>query len=177
MPDLPIFETLETMAELGIALFGFSGVVSVFGRKKELPWTIQDKIWFAGLLNWSFILIVGGFTPSIMRELFTDIEMVWFTSNLIFFSVHLLSYLWFGYTFYFKLGSHSFRKVERTIVHPSFVVAAGLLLAQASQIISPSAYIDVVHLIAVAWFIYVSCSAFAFMLFPRSADNEAARRP
>lgn len=174
MHDLPIFGTLETMAQLGISLFGFSGVVSIFGRKKQLPWTIQDKVWFGGLLNWSFILIVGGFTPSIMRELFADIEMVWFTSNLIFFSAHLLSYLWFGYSFYRKLGSHSFRKIERTIVHPSFVIAAGLLLAQASQIILPSTHIDVVYLIAVAWFIYVSCAAFVFMLFPRSADNEAA---
>jgi hypothetical protein len=173
MHDLPIFGTLETMAELGIALLGFSGVVSVFGRKKALPWTIQDKVWFGGLLNWSFILIVGGFTPSIMREIFADIEMVWFTSNLIFFSAHLVSYLWFGYTFYIKLGSHAFRKVERAIVHPSFVVAASILLAQAYQIFFPSTHIDVVYVIAVAWFIYVSCCAFVFMLFPRTDDEVA----
>lgn len=158
------------MAELGIALFGFSGVVSVFGRNTTLPWTIQDKVWFGGLLNWSFILIVGGFTPSIMREVFPEDAQIWYASNLILLVVHVVSYCWFGYNFFLRLGPGSFRSLERWLVIPSYVVATTLILLQVSQVIAPSPYIHAVYMLATAWFIYCSACAFVFMLFPRSSE-------
>lgn len=171
MHDLPIFNTLETMAEVGAALFAISGIVSVFGRGQSLPWLIQDKVWLGGLLNWSFILLFAGFTPSIMRELFLDIDLVWAMSHFLFFVVHLVSYCWFGYSFFFLAGAKSFRKVERLIVIPSFAVATCLLFVQLYVSLTISPYMEAAYIVATGWFIYVSCAAFAFMLFPRFNED------
>jgi len=171
MHDLPIFGTLETMAEVGAALFAISGIVSVFGRRRSLPWMIQDKVWLGGLLNWSFILILAGFTPSIMRELFADIQLVWISSHSIFLIVHSLSYIWFGYTFFFLVGAKSYRKIERLVVAPSFFIATCLIAMQVYVVFAGSPYLAPAYIVATGWFIYLSCAAFAFMLFPRAADS------
>ncbi len=171
MHDLPVFGTLETMAEVGAALFAISGIVSVFGRRESLPWMIQDKVWLGGLLNWSFILILAGFTPSIMRELFDDIEMVWIWSHCIFVVAHIASYLWFGLSFFFLVGVRSYRKVEQLVVVPSFLVATCLISAQLYVVFARSPYLGPTYVVATAWFIYVACAAFSFMLFPRTIDE------
>lgn len=168
MHDLPIFGTLETMSELGIALFGFSGIVSVIGRGKSLPWTIQDKVWFGGLLNWSFILIVAGFTPSIMREIYSDIYSVFYASNLIFLIVHAASYLWFGFSFFFRPGFMSFRVMERIVVLPSYAIATLILAAQVYVLFFETPYIQAIYIVSAGWFIYCAALAFTFMLFPRT---------
>ena len=171
MHDLPIFGTLETMGEVGAALFAISGIVSVFGRGQTLPWTIQDKVWLGGLLNWSFILILAGFTPSIMRELFAEIEMVWVSSHSIFLLVHILSYLWFGYSFFFLVGAKSYRKIERVIVAPSYVIATCIIALQLYVVITRSPYLAPTYIVATGWFIYTASAAFAFMLFPRPTEE------
>ena len=170
MHDLPIFGTLETMAEVGAALFAISGIVSVFGRGQSLPWMIQDKVWLGGLLNWSFILMLAGFTPSIMRELFSDVELVWVSSHTIFLLAHISSYLWFGYSFFFLVGAKSYRKIERLIVAPSFVIATCIIAMQLYVIFSRSPYLAPAYIVATGWFIYISSAAFVFMLFPRSTE-------
>lgn len=171
MHDLPVFGTLETMAEIGAALFAISGIVSVFGRGETLPWMIQDKVWLAGLLNWSFILILAGFTPSIMRELFSDIEMVWLSSHCIFLVAHIASYIWFGYSFFFLVGAKSYRRIERLLVVPSFVIATCVIIGQLYVVFARSPYLGPTYVVATGWFIYVACVAFSFMLFPRATDG------
>ena len=174
MNDLPIFDTLETMAELGIAFMGFSGIVSVVGRRASLPWTAPDRIWFAGLLNWSFILILAGFLPSILRALDFDLQSIWYTSNLIFLAVHLASYLWFGYAFFFYVGPRGFRLVEQFIVYPSILAAAGIIASQFFVAFGVIQDAKSIYVIATAWFIYVCAVAFALMLFPRGIESDAS---
>jgi hypothetical protein len=173
MHDLPVFGTLETMAEVGAALFAISGIVSVFGRRESLPWMIQDKVWLGGLLNWSFILIVAGFTPSIMRELFDDIEMVWVSSHSIFLVAHIASYLWFSFSFFIVVGARSYRRIERLIVIPSLLIATCVIIAQLYVVLARSPYLVATYVVATGWFIYVACTAFSFMLFPRTTEERA----
>jgi hypothetical protein len=143
----------------------------VFGRGSALPWTLQDKIWLGGLLNWSFILILAGFTPSMMREMFSDPQSLWVAAHTIFLIVHLASYSWFGYSFFFYAGMRSFRPYERWIVVPSYVIASAVIAMQVYTAYVDSTYIQLAYVVATGWFIYTAAVAFAFMLFPREAGT------
>ena len=60
-------ETLRTMAELGIALAGFSGIVAVLGRRLQGEWSSLDRARLLGLLIPSFGVVFFSLLPEVIQ--------------------------------------------------------------------------------------------------------------
>ena len=56
-------DTLLSLAEIALALAGFSGVVSVLGSRSEGRWLPKDKLALSFLIENSFLALGGCFLP------------------------------------------------------------------------------------------------------------------
>jgi hypothetical protein len=75
-------EELLTIAELAIALAGFSGVVVAFGHQREF--TAIDRLRFFCLLTISMAVVVMAFLPSVLHLLGISGFSLWRVSSMIF---------------------------------------------------------------------------------------------
>ena len=81
MPDP--FDALFTVAEVGIALAGFSGVVAMLGRRGAGEWSEPDWLRFAMLLAFSFGVVVFSFLPALAMAFGASEPQAWATSSLL----------------------------------------------------------------------------------------------
>ena len=72
-------EILLTIAEIAIALAGFSGVVAFLGNRAQGEWRSADLIRFKNLLNYSIAALLFSFFPIIFFELGVSEPTAWRT--------------------------------------------------------------------------------------------------
>ena len=59
-------QTLETIAEVAIALAGFSGIVAVLGQRSSGKWSPTERVRLRLLLEVSLLAVFLSFLPSLM---------------------------------------------------------------------------------------------------------------
>jgi len=91
MPDP--FEALFTVAEVGIALAGFSGVVAILGRRSAGEWSDPDWLRFAMLLAFSFGAVVFSFLPTLILALGASPPSTWAACSLLLALFLVLAYV------------------------------------------------------------------------------------
>jgi len=87
-------EELLTLAELAIALAGFSGVVVAFGQRGEM--TPLDRWRFAALLSISMSAAVLAFLPSVLHLLGISGSFLWRMSSAVYLCVAVLHLTFFA---------------------------------------------------------------------------------
>jgi len=161
-------DSLETMAEIAIALTGFTGVVSVLGGRPSGGWIGPDRLWLQALLAWSLIAALGGVLPGILSSGIDSSAGVWFAASAVFAGVHSVSLSWILVSAYLRLGLSAFRLSERVIILVCSPLGALLLTAQIAVITGPlEAAASFIYHAGIAWYLLISGIAFSFMLFPR----------
>jgi len=65
------------LAEIGVAIAGFSGVVAVFGARSEGQWTPDDRLRLAFLLACSMTVVFFSLLPFPMTALHVPATVVW----------------------------------------------------------------------------------------------------
>jgi hypothetical protein len=65
------------LAEIGVAIAGFSGVVAVFGARSEGQWTPDDRLRLAFLLTCSMTVVFFSLLPFAMAALHVPAKVVW----------------------------------------------------------------------------------------------------
>jgi hypothetical protein len=71
---------LQTMAEVSVALAGFTGVVAAFGQRRE-RWTLADTIRFQGMLGTSLTVLVFSILPFAIHNLGAKATATWAISS------------------------------------------------------------------------------------------------
>ena len=74
-------ETLRTIAEIGIALAGFTGVVAVLGRRSRGDWSPLESLRLSILLATSLAAVFLSFVPILMLRGVASVEAAWRASN------------------------------------------------------------------------------------------------
>jgi len=65
------------LAEIGVVIAGFSGVVAVFGARSEGKWTPDDRLRLALLLVCSMTVVFFSLLPFVLAALHVPTAMVW----------------------------------------------------------------------------------------------------
>lgn len=81
MPDP--FDALFTVAEVAIALAGFSGVVAVLGQRSSGEWSAPDWLRFAMLLAFSFGAVLFSLLPTLVLALGASEPAAWGISSVL----------------------------------------------------------------------------------------------
>ncbi len=160
-------DSLETMAEIAIALTGFTGVVSVFGPRPSGGWVGPERLFLQALLNWSLIAVVLGMLPGVVSSNFEDPEKLWLSVSVVFAVVHFVSLAWFLVAVT-RLGLSTFRRFEQIITIFGIPVGVLLVACQAAAVAGPlRSHLALVYHLGILWYLLISALAFSFMLFPR----------
>ncbi len=126
----PDSEVLLTIAELCLALIGFSGVVSVFGRRNEGRWTKDEILRLRTLVEPAMTTLAGCFVPILLTSFFEDQVSLWRASNACLIAIHMIAF------FLFWIRARTEAVMSQKIMS---VIFLGIVLM---QILSVAALID-----------------------------------
>ena len=79
--DIGYVDTLHTLAQIAIALIGFSGIVVVFGERTSARWTAEEALRLYALLAPSLTVLFCCFIPILLAALLDRPETVWRIAN------------------------------------------------------------------------------------------------
>jgi hypothetical protein len=82
-------DTLHTIAQVAIAIIGFSGIVVVFGRRTGAQWSAEESLRFYVLIACPLTALACSFVPILAGQLTNDYDTIWRTSNAILGAAHL----------------------------------------------------------------------------------------
>ena len=153
--------TLESLAEVGIAITGFAGLVAVIGHRSSQPWTSEDRGNLRALLLWSLGAVFLAYVPIVLSSLGDALRDPWRVSNGVFAAFH-------AYVFYetFRVTREPNRpramnRFEKSLVVTGIAILAGEILAAAGALGSRAASM---YLFAVLWFLFLAVTRFAALV-------------
>ena len=91
----PDSEVFLTIAELCLALIGFSGVVSIFGRRNKGRWTANEILQLRTLVEPAMTTLAGCFVPILLVSFFDDQVSLWRVSNACLIAIHMVAFVLF----------------------------------------------------------------------------------
>lgn len=74
-------EILQTIAEVAVALAGFSGVVAVLGQRGRGNWSLEEILQLRTLVEPSLVALFGSLLPGTIQLAFESEPLVWRLSN------------------------------------------------------------------------------------------------
>ena len=160
---LELLGTFETVAQIAIALTGFTGVVVALGRR-ELGWSPTDKFLLQALVYWSLGTTFLAFVPAGLSGFPPD--TAWRLAHFTFVIFHATVFAWY----FHQARRHAFP--VSTVGHFTVVVGLGILLAEASVVaglvLRAAPYL---YLLALLWFLYLAATMFIAMVFRQLWDE------
>jgi len=90
-----VIETLNTVAQLAIALVGFTGIVVIFGDRFKRKWPAIEALQFYSLLAPPITALLCSFLPELLNAITDDWVLIWRISNAILGLLHLSNFLYF----------------------------------------------------------------------------------
>ncbi|MCK5443686.1 MAG: hypothetical protein KAJ23_17510 [Maribacter sp.] len=95
METINHISTLNTIAQIAVALIGFSGIVVIFGDRHKRGWSETESLKFYALLATPLTALVCSFVPILLSTLLNENELIWRISNGTLGILHLLNLLYF----------------------------------------------------------------------------------
>jgi len=74
-------DALTTLAEISIAIAGFSGIAAVLGRRSQGDWEPEDAFRLRLLLRSSFSIVIFCFVPIVLSSASVAAEKTWALSS------------------------------------------------------------------------------------------------
>lgn len=160
-------DSLGTISELALALAGFSGIVMVFGRRKDTPIAFEGYR-IKMLLLASFGAMFLALTPMVFHHLGLTEPALWIVSNLLMglFSFLLLAVFWNPTRRYMRERPNMF---YRPLL---FALLAGYVLNISGQLITAAGVVPLsrsgIFLVGLYWLLMHSAIQFARLLFVKT---------
>ena len=155
--------TLTTIAEVSVALAGFTGVVAVLGSRRDHEWTPEERLQLRTLVETSLTALFLSFAPSVLGLVMTSESAVWRLANLLLGAMHLASITMFiARTKVAKPtgGQLALLASGFSVILAHFLAAAGLL-----------PWYDAIFTLGLLQLIFVATFNFVLLLFPVEASN------
>ena len=173
--SLELLGTFEAVAEIAIALTGFTAVVVALGQRELSVWSPIEKFQLRALLYWSLGTAFLAFVPAGLSGLAPN--TAWRLAHSAFVIFHTSAFAWyFHQARSLDLHSFPFGRLSVAVARLSIAVGLGILLAEASValglVLRPAPYL---YLLALLWFLYLAASVFVGLVVRRlSGEGPAA---
>ena len=156
---MEILGTLENLAEVGVAITGFAGIVAAVAYSASGSWSDTDRLSFRALVRWSLGATFLAYLPVVFMSFGDLVPAPWRISNAVFASFH-------GYIFFEAF--RSLREHPETVTLRTRVVLAMGAVVFAAEIAAaagPLAFVaPSVYLIAVLWFLFIAALQFLVLV-------------
>ena len=154
--------TLQTIAELSIALAGFTGVVVALGRRGQGEWAAVERARLESLLQAAVGGVVFSIAPSVALSAGVSDDTIWRVGNAVLCVVHALGAL----RFLRQIGPETWQRGEpERILIVLLPIPAVLILGQFSVAVGIlSGFGPFFYLATLLWVLVVGLLQFVFLL-------------
>jgi len=155
--------TLTTIAEVSVALAGFTGVVAVLGGRRDHAWTPEERLQLRTLVETSLTALFLSFAPSVLGLVMTSESAVWRLANLLLGAMHLASITMFIVRTKVAKptgGQLALLASGFSVILAHFLAAAGLVPWYAT-----------IFILGLLQLVFVATFNFVLLLFPVEASN------
>lgn len=161
-------ETLRTLAEVAVALTGFTGIVAVLGRRAGGEWSPLELLRLRMLLETSLGVLFLSLLPVLLLTLRPSQETLWRVSNSLQGLLHLGGALVL-YRRVSRLEPSQWPPEERWLTATFAPVSLAILAAQAGAALGClSSYESFVYLLGLMYFLALAALHFVLLLVPSS---------
>ena len=116
-------EPLGVVAEIAVAITGFTAIAAVLGRRGGGDWTAGERLQFRLLIRTSLMALFASFLPELVGELTANESLIWRSSCAVFGVAMLADVAWF----LSHRGGGIITQGQRVLAAVAFVVVASLL--------------------------------------------------
>jgi len=159
-------ETLRTLAEVAVALTGFTGIVAVLGHRAGGEWTPLELLRLRMLLETSLAVLFLSLLPIVFQEVSQSEETLWRISNGLQVLVHLGGVL----VLYFRvsrLEPSQWPPVERRLTAALLPLSIAIIAAQVATsigILASHGYF--LYLLGLVYLLALAALHFVLLLVP-----------
>jgi len=143
-------DALSTLAEVAIAIAGFSGIVSVFGRRSSGHWSPAERARLIGLLVMSFTAVFFSVVPFVLLSIPVSESTCWRSLSLLLAASRFVS---MGVVLRVVLGERRIpaSKREASLVTSVIFIAGDLLVVVALSVNAVGSGLLWPYLAAIVW--------------------------
>ena len=163
MESVSNLDTLHTIAQIAIAIIGFSGIVVVFGRRSDAQWTPEESLRFYVLIACPLTALACSFVPVLLSQVTNDYDTIWRSSNAILGAAHLANLTPFLLN---SFGAKATRGQNTNAVVGVILIASHLLAAL--DLLPWFAFIFILGLLQQLW---IGIHNFMLLFSPRRTDG------
>ena len=157
-------QIITTIAEIAIALVGFSAIVVVLNPKPIRNWPPGDQFNFRVLVQLSAIAVIFCILPFGTHIIFDD-ELAWKSALLIYGIAHVVDILSFVIRF-----AKEMPQVNRILPIFGMMVALSQIFV---ALLGGPALIELIYLVALVWHLFVAFISFVILVYGFGATDEA----
>jgi hypothetical protein len=152
-------DTLQTLSEIGIAITGFAGVVSVLDKRAHEDWDDFDRVNLYTLLTWSLATVFLAQVPGVLHGLGDFAPHPWRAS-------HALFAIYHSWVFHIALRAmYAEAGYRDRLTLTLLAIGIGMLALEiASAIGLAGTLAPTFYVIAVLWFLFLSASRFILLV-------------
>ena len=150
-------DTLSTIAEVSIALAGFTGVVAVLGRRSSGGWSSEELLQLRALVETSLAALFVSFVPGMVSSAVGSETAVWRWSNGFIAGAHLAILLAF-----FVRARNAAPTVGQKILGS---VGAGFVLLHLGAAVGIVAWAAPLFVLGLLGLLFVAAHNFVLLLF------------
>ncbi len=144
-----MLDTLQNFAEVGVALAGFSGIVSAVRARSLSP---RERDHLVALLMTSGIVVAFALVPQVLTPLLEEGRQLWFVSSLLYFVVHLIHYGLTASKMLRAIASSRQDTIRKRDAYAAGTIASVLLVGQAAAILFGTApHLRFIYLLILLW--------------------------
>ncbi len=155
---------LLTIAQIGVAIAGFSSVVAVFGRRTGTTWSRADRFRLSLMIEFSLAAALFAFVPLCIHYVDEEPTVVWTTSSLLL-TVFLVAQVVSVVQRIRPLGSER-RSLRRWLAAFMVVCLNGALLLQLANVLNIGFHREFApYLIGLVLMLMASAAQFARLIF------------
>ena len=116
-------EPLGVIAEIAVAITGFTAIAAVLGRRGGGDWSPSERLQFRLLIRTSLMALFASFVPELVGELTANEHVIWRSSCAVLGWAMLADVAWF----LSHRGAGIITQGQRVLAVVAFVVVASLL--------------------------------------------------
>ena len=155
--------TLSTIAEVSIALAGFTGVVAVLGSRRDHQWTPEERLQLRTLVETSMTALFLSFAPSVLGQVMSSETAIWRVANFLLGTTHLA----FISRFFVRT------KVARPTAGQLALLATGFIAILAHFLAAANLlpWYVTIFILGLLQQVFVAAFNFVLLLFPFRVDS------
>lgn len=149
---------LTTVAEVSIALAGFTGVVAVLGNRRNHDWSPEERLQLRTLVETSLTATFASFAPAVLFLVLDSDHAVWRSANLFLGALHFTNLV----AFLRRATGAKPTASQKGLL----VIGIGMILAHFLTAVGVIPWYVLIFLVGLLQQVFIAALNFVLLLFP-----------